>query len=251
MTPPGSDLIEAYALGALTDDERKLAELVIATDPDARRRLETAMSTLDTLDDLVTEDVAPPNDDLLDRIRIAAGIDSAVEDTGVDRGNVLSFGRPRSRRFRGFLAIAAVIALVVLGGRVIQLDAENASLREDLASPLDSAADAALADPQARLVTLTAPAGNGDVVSVDVVYLPDGTGYLIGESLPALDADRTYQLWAIVGDRVISAGVMGSDPGVAPFQVVGSLAGLALTDEVAGGVVTSQEQPVALWLAEA
>ncbi len=69
--------------------------------------------------------------------------------------------------------------------------------------------------------------------------------------MPQLAEDRTYQLWAIVDDRVISAGVMGSDPGVSPFQVVGSLAGLALTEEIAGGVVTSQEQPVALWLAEA
>ena len=78
----------------------------------------------------------------------------------------------------------------------------------------------------------------------------DGTGFLIGDALPELETDRTYQLWAIVDGRVISAGVFGNHPGVSPFQVVGDLDGLVVTEEAMGGVVSSSNPPVAVWLAE-
>ena len=253
MTSAGSDLIEEYALGALGDRDRRLAELVIATDGDARQRFEAAMSTLDALDDLVTEDVEAPGDDLLMRIRAAAGLESGPgEEPAPDApSNVSIFRRRMSGRFGALAAIAAVFVFAALTVRIVQLDSENRALRESLAAPLDVLLETTLADPDARTVTLSAPTADGRAVSVEVVYLPDGTGYLIGDALPALNEDRTYQLWAIVGDRVISAGVFGPDPHIAPFQVAGTLAGLALTEEVTGGVVTSAESPVALWLAEA
>jgi hypothetical protein len=38
---------------------------------------------------------------------------------------------------------------------------------------------------------------------------------------------------------------------VNPFRVEGDILGLAVTEEIAGGVAVSENDPVALWLAEA
>ena len=83
-----------------------------------------------------------------------------------------------------------------------------------------------------------------------VVMLPDGTGYLVNDDLTPLSADETYQLWALVGDRsdprVISAGVLGSDPTGASFKLEGPVTGFALTVEHAGGVPVSANDPIAV-----
>ena len=79
------------------------------------------------------------------------------------------------------------------------------------------------------------------------MYLPDGEGYLLDDNLATLVPGRTYQLWALVGDRrapAISAGVLGADPGVTAFKVAGPVVGFAITDEVAPGVVSSEQAPV-------
>ena len=75
-----------------------------------------------------------------------------------------------------------------------------------------------------------------------------GTGFVIDDStdgLAPLAADRTYQLWGVVGDRTISLGLLGPRPGIMPFSVAGSvpIIEFAITDEVAGGVVQSTNCP--------
>jgi hypothetical protein len=135
---------------------------------------------------------------------------------------------------------------------LVQLESDNRALEAALDSPLREAANQALADAAAARYDLSSStAADGTAITVPAVYLPDGTGYVIGDSLPPLAPDRTYQLWAITEGGVISAGVLGSDPGIVPFQAVGELAGLAITEELAGGVVSSQNDPVAVWLLEA
>jgi len=76
------------------------------------------------------------------------------------------------------------------------------------------------------------------------VLVPDGTGYLWSDALPGTAPDRTYQLWAVVGTERISAGVLGPSPQIAPFRIAGEVVALAITEEVAGGVVASENQPV-------
>ena len=78
-----------------------------------------------------------------------------------------------------------------------------------------------------------------------------GTGFVIddaGDGLAPLPADRTYQLWGVVGNRTISLGLLGSHPGIVPFSVAGSapVTEFAITSEVAGGVVASHNPPVAV-----
>lgn len=81
-----------------------------------------------------------------------------------------------------------------------------------------------------------------------IVLTEDGTGYVSESSLPALPDGRTYQLWAVVDGRVISAGVLGQDPEVVPFRVDPSgLEALAITEEIAGGVAVSENPILVAW----
>ena len=78
----------------------------------------------------------------------------------------------------------------------------------------------------------------------DAVVLGDGTGYLVKSNLGTLDNAHTYQLWALTGTSRISAGILGPKLRTTAFMVAGELWGLALTEERAGGVVTTTNPPV-------
>jgi hypothetical protein len=109
---------------------------------------------------------------------------------------------------------------------------------------LADAARAARNAPGAREIALSS--ADGSQVATAVV-LRDGKGYL-SSSLPPLDPSRTYQLWALQGDEPISLGVLGRDPKVVAFTVTGNPSGIAVTNEVAGGVKSTTQTPVAVGL---
>jgi hypothetical protein len=147
------------------------------------------------------------------------------------------------RALRVGVASVAAVALAVLGVRVVQqgdrIDRMQSALED---RTVLAAALAANGNPDARQAELRSRDG---VVLARAVLVPDGTGYLWSDGLPRVAPDRTYQLWAIVGTERISAGVLGPAPKVAPFRIAGDVVGLAITEEVAGGVVASEKQPVA------
>jgi hypothetical protein len=139
---------------------------------------------------------------------------------------------------------AAVIAL--LGAQVVHLNdkVDKLSTPERANTTLLAAATQALADPHAQRVSMRSSDGS---LSAETALLPDGTGFLVANDLPALPNDRTYQLWALANGQKISAGVLGADPRVVAFRYAPSgLSGFAVTDEQAGGVTASQNAPVVL-----
>jgi Anti-sigma-K factor rskA len=153
---------------------------------------------------------------------------------------------PRSwatRVLAGALAAAAAV-IVVLGFQVRdqgrQLDSVRAALgREGVGSALAAAA----ADPDAKRVELV-PASGG-LEELRAVVLPDGEGYLVAGSLPALGEGRTYQLWGDTEEGLLSLGVLGRDPDtVVPFRAGPGVRALAVTDEAAPGVAASRRSPL-------
>lgn len=167
---------------------------------------------------------------------------------------------PTSRPWFAVAAGVAVmvlsLALVVQQARVRQLtrevdEAESAlavSDSMDQQEILNRAATTAMAMPGGRLVSLGA---TESARQVTLVLSADGTGYVADHNLPALPPDMTYQLWAVVGDQAISVGVLGENPGVTPFRVdPEGLVGFAVTEEVVGGVVSSENPAVVAWLGD-
>ena len=92
---------------------------------------------------------------------------------------------------------------------------------------------------------------DGEAGRATVILLPDGSGYLVGDSLDPVGSGETYQLWAVQAGEVISAGLMGPAPHTVPIRVdLDSLEALVLTKEPPAGVVVSDGPAAAAWFAD-
>ena len=178
-------------------------------------------------------------------------ISSTINPTGIEPVARSAVARhPWSGKWRWPPAIAA--ALTLLAGATVVQSVRLATANTDLAEALnrsigEAAAAQSSVEPATRRVTLGSQASGSNAT---IVLLPDGTGYLAEHTLQPLSPDRTYQLWAIVDGKVISAGVLGQDPGVILFRIdPEGLDGFAITEETVGGVEVSGNDPVVAWLA--
>lgn len=150
---------------------------------------------------------------------------------------------PRRTFGMGIAAMVAVAAMVMvgfLGFSAVDNGGDNTP-GGTYAQELQRSVNAALAAPDSRKVDLVSTDGYR---TAQAVVLPDGTGYLVKNNLPVLSDERTYQLWAVVGTSAISVGVLGPEPRIVPFKMNGPVSALAITEESAGGVISSKKEPV-------
>jgi hypothetical protein len=228
------DLLAVHALDALEADEVALLEEHLETCPRCRAELIAYREVAGILGDAG----APAPSGLWDRIA------DSLEETPP----VLSlehFRAPsqwvsktsRRRRVLGALAAAAIVIVAVLAIDVVRLrDRTTHTQVAAAAEPTMSDVAAALATPGARQSELRSPTGN---LTSRVVVLPGGSGYLYDSTLPRLPGSQTYQLWGISMTKVVSYGLLGSDPSVVAFRAGSGAIALAVTEEKAGGVVAS------------
>jgi len=235
------DLIAAYALDSLEPTEKRQVEAVLAADPGLRLELDQHRAVLAALAAAVDPYPSTPSPSVWSNISAQIG---GAGDVGPKLPSVRELRTERRfTRVTAALSVAAIALAALLGLSVIRLQQERTTPN------VEAAIQELLDDPAATVVTLAA--AEGLAAEARIVVGADGVGYVYTDNLPALAADRTYQLWAIVDDRVISAGVLGNDPDNSPFQVVGDIAGFAITEEVAGGVPVSEGETVAVWLSNA
>jgi hypothetical protein len=250
------DLLGAYALDAVDDDERVEVERFLSTTPHARAEV----AEYRELASLMANAGGDAPVGVWDRITSAIHGDmpaleplSSPTPPPVAPPVRLDDARPRrrSRSLRIAVAVAAIAAAaaVALGVRVGQQEhrINNLARAMNQSVALQRAYAAARRDATARTVVLTEPQGTP---GASVVFLPDGNGYFAGDHLRPLPQGRTYQLWALVGDpanpTTISAGVLGPSPRLAAFRYHGPVLGFAVTSEQDPGVVKSQNEPVAV-----
>jgi hypothetical protein len=256
------ELLGAFALDAVDSEERDVIDAHLAGCPRCRAEVEGYRETAALLahsgerapegvwDRIATAlDEAPPALDLTRIIPAAAVPERSAAAAPADELSVRREAKagPRSIPLRvaaATMAVAAAATLflgVALGrtgdgdlGRLERVvDAmEKVAVRD--------AALAALTDPGNERVELASADGQA---SAQVVRLPDGTGYLVPRTLADLPAGRVYQLWAVRSDAKISLGVLDS-PEVAAFRMTGPVVAFAVTEENAGGVGASENQPL-------
>ena len=135
---------------------------------------------------------------------------------------------PRSRAWPALFAIAAVFLAVIGSVAIINTTSNSGSM---------DVAVYELADPSTGAVTAT--------VSTDA----DGNAVVASVGLAQLSDAETYQLWSVIGDEIVSVGLLGANPDEVALRIEGEPAVLALTVEVAGGVAVSEATPVAVWQA--
>ena len=243
-----TELLGAYALDAVEEDERTEVRAHLATCARCRAEVQEHLEVASLLAHEgadapvgVWERIAGSLEEAPPGLRLVAAPDapdapSAVPVAAVPAGR----RRPRRALVAGAVAAAAAVVVAVLGAQVVRQDDRIDELESALADPLQSAFAAALADPQAEVLELASSDG---AVRLRGAVTPDGVGYLRADELPALDGDRTYQLWGGAGDELVSLGVLGRDPTIVRFEAA-AYELFAVTEEAQPGVVRSANPPV-------
>jgi hypothetical protein len=237
-------LLGAFALDALDEDERDVVETHLLACPRCRAEVAGYRETAAML----AHSGTPAPEGVWTRITEA--LDEAPPE--VDLARIAPFGHPTrtprwGRRSISLRAAAATVAVAAafaafIGIRVSDQDERIGELTKLLeGDSLRRAALAAMGAPDADDVSLRSSDGRW---AARVVVLPGGRGYVVADNLRGLPSDRTYQLWALRQDARISLGVLGRDPDVAAFPIDGPVFGFAITEEQAGGVVSTDQPPV-------
>jgi hypothetical protein len=255
-------LLGAYALDAVTPDERALVEEHVEGCPRCRAELDAFMevaaalgNSVDPVPDELWDriaghlDLAAPGDATLLEIRAKAR--KQIADADARRVGLGSLARARAARWRRTAMVAvtaaAAVALAVVSLGLSNADGKVGQLQAIAAAHgAGAAALAALADPQSRLVQLRGPGG---AELATVVLSPSGTGFLLASHLSALPGTKTYQLWAKINSLPISLGLLGTRPARdAAFSLAGSApaSSLVVTVEPAGGVARPTASPIAV-----
>ncbi len=87
----------------------------------------------------------------------------------------------------------------------------------------------------------------GDAAVGRVVFDPiTGEGFIISTALKPLPNGRTYQLWGVHGDTVLSLGVLGRKPATQGFSADGSWSAFVVTEEASPGVASSTNPALAV-----
>lgn len=259
-----AELLGAYALDAVEPEEAELLNRHLETCPRCRAELRGHRETAALLgyiggpapaglwDQIVASAQEPPP-----ALRLEARTAPFVPPGSAGGSGFPSpLERPKGHRKRSLrvrtLAMAAGVAaavVAVLGFQVSRLDNRTNALNNQVASLSPSASmsavRAALTTPGSRHVHLASLASKG--VSAEAVVLSSGQGYVYNAQMVPLGADRTYQLWGVVGDARISYQLLGSEVApVVPFRAGPNVQALAVTNEVAGGVERSSQPLVAV-----
>jgi Anti-sigma-K factor rskA len=235
-----AELLPAYALDAVDDDERAAIDAYLESRPEER----DTVADLQVTASMLAHAGGPPPDGVWERL------ESIIATTPPPQRLVppTMLPSPRSapapepagvdRRWRWLAAAAAVVALAFGGLWLVDRGDGGGGAATDTAE----LAATAMTAPGARHVTLTDDDG---AQLATAVLTTDGSGYLTSE-LPAAPAGSTYQLWGITRTGTISLGVLGRDPGTVAFKAAAPTQSLAITTEVAGGVPVSRNAPDAV-----
>lgn len=242
-----ADLLGAYALDAVDADEAAAVEAHLAVCP----RCAAEVADHREVAAMLAHSGAPAPDGLWTRIAASLeeappAMDLTLPGPGRVPGDVVDLAERRRRGAPRWLPGAAVAAALVVVALVAGIAIGRGDTSGDRSEPLAATAleDVArhvMNDPEATRLVLRSEESE---MEAPAAISADGSGYLMGNMLPALDGSETYQLWGIQGDLVVSLGVLGPSPGVVAFHADPALDALAITQEVAGGVVSSENPAV-------
>jgi anti-sigma-K factor RskA len=225
------DLKEAYALGALTEDERLWFEGYLAEHPELQAEVADLASVANLL--ALAPQQHEPSPEL--RRNLLSSIQGATGAAPTERS-------PLAARLLGLfgpggLAAAAAIVIVAVGG----LFAWNAALRgenEDLQGELQNRRTHELQGSGAARDV------RGEVIEVGA----EGRAVLVAENLPSAPEDQVYEAWLMRGEDAEPAGLFEPrEEGTTAMPLEGSLEGVdavAVTLEPSGGSSSPTSDPL-------
>jgi anti-sigma factor RsiW len=257
-----AELLGAYALDAVDDDERAAVEAHLEVCPRCRAEVEEHTEVAGLLaqgggpaPEGVWGRIADSLEEPPPELRLAPVARAAEAPPTADRApgpgvapgagaDVVRLDDRRRwpRRLAAVAAVAAAVLVAVLGLEVRDQADRIDELQVALDDPARAALDAALVQPDTRRVELAVADGTA---TIEGAVTADGVGYLRADALPDLGEGRTYQLWGLGGDAPVSLGTIGADPAVVTFRAEG-WEQFAVSAEDAGGSVAPTSDPVAV-----
>ncbi|MER8185886.1 anti-sigma factor [Kitasatospora sp. NPDC094015] len=238
-------LTGAYAAHALGESERQAFERHLAQCPACAQEVREFTATLARLG--AAEAVVPPAEL---KARVLAGIGTvrqlAPASAEPDQDGPAGHRGGRAARQWPKLALAASVALAAaLGGLAYQQhdEAEQARSRTAALQQEQARFGALLTAPDARTSTATAGSGVGTVVWSESL----GRAGFLASGLPALPADRTYQVWFNDAGTMRPAGLLPASNGSLLLEgPIDGAAGIGVTVEPAGGSAHPTAAPMML-----
>lgn len=200
-----ADLLPAYVLDALDDDERLLVDEELAASEALRDQYRRYQSTVDVLAAPTPLTVPPPA--LRDRVLALAGAEHEP----------VSIADRRSRMTRLALGLAAALILA-LAGVVAGLWAELNERDNQIAS-FQSASNRSSIDFSQPLVWTSLSAAGMPGTGYFCRTEDGSVGWIVVEGMP-VTTGHVYQLWLVDDDRIESAGMFVTDAEGRGFGVV-------------------------------
>lgn len=224
------ELLGAYALDAVDEDEAAAVEAHLADCPRCRAEVADLRETAA----LLAHSGADAPEGVWDRI--AAELHDTPPPLRLELRDPSRRDPRRALKMVAYAAAAAVI--VVLAVTVQRLSSHVDDLEQARSSSIDlaAAANAAMTEPGARVARLSGAQGQ----SVVAVVRPNGQGYLLGDALPSLD-HRVYELWGATESGQIAALGTIPGPGVYAFTADPSVHVVMVTEEA--GPVAAPTSP--------
>ena len=222
------ELFPFYALGAVTGDERQQVEAYIASDPEARTRLEEMIRTVSALP-YASEPIEPPTAlkrTLMDRVHADAQkrFTPPAQAPGWSRFIDFFLSRPGQRIPQAVAVLSLFIALAMgawgisMRNELARLQAETSLLQKELADQRVVLAHLSSPDAQTFVISGTEhqPQAHGQLIADSQT----GSAVLVVSGLEQLDPDRIYEFWLIEGETPIAAGLFEvNEEGEAILQV--------------------------------
>jgi len=253
MNEKMEELLAFYALDAVTDSERQQVEAYVASDPEARLRLDEMMRTASALA-YASEPLNPPpalKRTLMDRVNADAekrfAPPAPIQTSAWSRFIESILPRAGTLFPQAVTVLSLFIALAVgawglsLRNELKSLQAQTAQLQEELAQQREALALIASPNSQTFVVSGTdhQPGSHGQLIADSET----GSAVLVVAGLQQLEAGKIYEFWLIKGDTPVAAGVFEvNEEGKAILQVShavtpGSYDAVGVSVEPEGGSV--------------
>ena len=243
-----TEVLGAYALDAVDDDERALIEQHLRTcawctaEVGSHREVASFLAHSGTdapegVWDRIVAELSPPAPPL----RMTFSPVGEIDPTADDDATVVPLAERRGIKTRTFIAVMGIAAclLVALGLFAVDQNHRLDQARGEEQVALTIPSTGAL---EVKLESDTSNTGAQAVVE------SSGKGYLVAHDLPTAGDDELYQLWGKVDGVVLSLGTFDSKTEVVTFQIdpahLKGVQAFAVTKEKAPGVVASTQAPV-------
>jgi anti-sigma-K factor RskA len=204
------ELSGAYALDAITPEERVLAEEHLAQCLHCTQLLQDLQLAVDALP--LSVPIVEPSPALKDRILASVQVNETMSPLPIQRQRPLIARRRRVLNIwsKQFLAVAAVILFILLSAMTIW----NISLQQQISSL--SASVATVSYPIRGTTTEPGTAGELTCFPRQQVCM------LVMHGLPSLEGTQVYQGWLLQGKQPTSIGLLNVQNGVASVDFQGN-----------------------------